>query len=83
MTSTEHNSYGALVGWTSQDLGERVVLRVQSVTTPAPHSDDDVHSSYFMMDKNQAVQLGNYLFELAGQHAPRKRRRGWLGRMLG
>jgi hypothetical protein len=83
VTSTESISYGAVVGWTSQDLGERVVLHVQSVTKPAPHSDEDVRSSYYMLDKNQAVQLGNYLFELAGLNAPRKRRRSWLGRILG
>jgi biofilm regulator BssS len=82
MTSTHDDYHGALVGWTSQNLGGRLVLRLQSVTKPAPHSQDDVHSFYFVMDENQAVQLGNYLFELTGQTAPRKRKRSWFDRLL-
>jgi hypothetical protein len=78
-----NNNYGALVGWTSQDLGNRLLLRLESVTTAAPHTAGDVNSFYFVMDKNQAVQLGNNLFELAGQMAPRKHKRSWLDRVVG
>lgn len=62
MTPPKDDSYGVLVGWTSQDLGERLVLRLQTVTKPPPYSDEDVHKLHLMMDKQQAVQLGNNLF---------------------
>jgi hypothetical protein len=80
--SPEDNYFGALVGWTSQNMGGRLMLRLQSVTKPAPHSADDVHSFHFMMDKKQAVQLGSYLFELAGETPPRRKKRGWIDRLL-
>jgi biofilm regulator BssS len=83
MTMHGDDYHGVLVGWTSQDLGKRMVLHLQGVTTPAPHSPDDVDSFYFLMDKNQAVQLGNQLFKIAGQTPPRKRKKGWLDRMMG
>ena len=82
MTATDSDYYGALVGWTSQDLGKRAVLQVQSVTKQAPHTAEDVHSFNFLIDKNQAVQLGHYLFELAGQRA-QPRKKSWLDRLLG
>lgn len=83
MSTPDQYSYGTLVGWTTQDLGSKVVIRLQSVTTPTPHSESDVHSAYFMMDKNQAVQLGDCLYELAGQRAPATRKRFWLRRLFG
>lgn len=83
MTLGNDDNFAVLVGWTSQDLGKRLVLRLQSVTTPPPHSEEDVHTFQLLMDKNQAVLLGNYLFELSGQTPPRKRKRSWLDRLLG
>ncbi len=64
-------------------MGERLVLQLQSVTTPPPHRAGDVTSHYFVITQNQAVQLGNYLFQMTGQTAPRKHKRGMLDKLLG
>ena len=75
-------SYGALVGWKSDDLHDRLILRMQIVHTPPPHTREDVQHSVLVMDKNQAVQLGHYLFQVTGQSLP-KPRRSWLSRFFG
>lgn len=82
MTLDDRDRYEALVGWTGQDTGSRLVLHLQSVTKPPPHSEEDVHIFHLLMDKNQAVQLGDYLFTLAGQTSRRKKKRSWLDRLL-
>ena len=75
--------FGVLVGWTAERLGDRVQLRVQSVTTPPPHRPADVTALLLMMDRNQAVQLGHVLFEIAGHRAPERAPAGWLARLFG
>ncbi len=82
MDETSRDDHGALVGWSAQDLGGKLTLRMQSVTKPPPHTGADIHSFLYVMDRNQAVQLGNYLFEIIGQTPPRKRKKGWLDRLL-
>ena len=83
MSDPAHHDYGALVGWTSTQAGERLTLRLQSVTKPPPHAEDDVHSHIYLMDKNQAAQLANYLFEISGHTKPDRSDRGLLKRMFG
>lgn len=83
MTDFGHQDYGALVGWTSTNQGDRLTLRMQSVSKPPPHSSADVHSHLYLMDRNQAVQLANYLFEITGQSKPEARDRGLLARLFG
>lgn len=75
-------SYGALVGWKAEDLHDRIVLRMQFVHKPPPHCREDVHHSVLVIDKNQAVQLGNYLFQITGQTKPTSRP-SWFGRLIG
>lgn len=82
MGEDTREDHGALVGWGAQNLGDRLVLKIQSVDKPPPHEEEDVHSFLYVMDRNQAVQLGNYLFDITGQTPP-KRRRNWLDRLLG
>jgi hypothetical protein len=36
-----------------------------------------------LLSKNQAVQLGNNLFQASGETAPAKKKRSWLDRLLG
>lgn len=74
-------SYGALVGWKSDDLYDRIILRLETVTTPPPHRREDITKSVIIVDKNQAVQLGNYLFEISGQTKP-PRRLSWFARLF-
>ena len=75
-------SYGALVGWKSDDLNDRLILRLQIVRKPPPHKREDVQQSVLVMDKNQALQLGHYLYQVTGQSKPR-RAKSWLGRFFG
>ena len=75
--------HGALVGWHIVPSGERMVLNIQSVTTPPPHSREDVQIHRFIINRNQAVQLGNYLFEMSGQTPPRRHRKRLLDRLIG
>ena len=75
-------SYGALVGWRSENLNDRLILRMQIVHKPPPHDREDVQHSVLLMDKNQAIQLGHYLFQVTGQSKP-KPASSWLGRLFG
>lgn len=81
-TSDRVESYGALVGWKSDDLHDKLVLRMQIVHKPPPHTREDVQHSVLVLDKNQAVQLGTYLFQVTGQTMPRPRS-SWLSRLFG
>lgn len=74
-------AYGALVGWKTDDLHDRIILRMQTVTTPPPHRREDVIQSVIVIDKNQAVQLGNHLFEVSGQSKPAPRL-SWMARLF-
>lgn len=75
--------HGAMVGWHLAPSGERMVLNIQSVTTPPPHQHGDVQVHRFVINRNQAVQLGNYLFEMSGQSPPHRHRKSLLDRILG
>ena len=63
---------GALVGWKLDDLGKRMVLHLQTMH----RSEDDkneVLERAVMLDRNQAVLLANYIYEMTGQSKPRRR----------
>jgi hypothetical protein len=79
----ETESMGVLVGWTHAEFNGRVNLRLQSIHSSRNQSHEDVDSHYFMMTRNQAVVLANYLFNLTGQEPPETRRRGFFGRFFG
>lgn len=70
--------HGALVGWRSEDLGSRIVLRVESVSTPPPHGAEDVRTFLYMLSKQQALQLATELYRLADARPPAPRKRGWF-----
>lgn len=73
---------GALVGWESTTLGKRRILRLQYVTTPPPHKPQDIHRVNFALDEHQATQLGQFLFQIAGQTSP-LRKKGLLEKLFG
>lgn len=83
MTDRSQSDFGALVGWTSELTGDRLTLNLQSVSTPPPHRSADVHRQIYFMTRQQAVLLGNYLFEMAGETKPDFKSRGWLARLFG
>ena len=72
------DSYGALVGWTHHDAGERIMLRLEGVrsTEAADRHDPDLFR--FLMTKQQAAVLGNYLLELCGQTPVGPDDRSWF-----
>ena len=69
--------FGALVGWTHQDLGEKVMLRLQS-THRAAAEGAEVDEFRYLMTKNQAAVLANYLFGISGKLPQPKRRLRWF-----
>lgn len=83
MPTSRNEDYGALVGWKSTAAGERIALHMQSVTKPPPHTKDDVQTQIYLMDRNQAMQLANYLFEMGNTSSPGKSDRGLLKRLFG
>ncbi len=86
MMFKEKTQHGALVGWMTETTGDRVILKIQSVDKPPPHSEEDVGTFILMMDKNQAVQLGNTLFEMTAQSSPwevRRKKKPLIDRLLG
>jgi len=83
VASQSQDDYGALVGWTTKRKDGRVMLRMQCVNKAPPHARGDVHSHFYVMDEQQAVQLGNYLFEITNQTRPSRKGRGLLARLFG
>ncbi|WP_340588797.1 hypothetical protein [Erythrobacter alti] len=83
MAEATRKDYGALVGWTSTNTGGRVALHLQSVTKPPPHTSDDVQTQIYLLDRNQAMQLANFLFEVGETSTPERRDRSWIKRMFG
>lgn len=79
MTTT---SYGALVGWTSDDLNDRIMLRLESFDAQDHRDPDDIHTHHLLMTKNQAVLLSNYLLKQIGEAPPAKTKRGFFRRLL-
>ena len=70
-----------LLGWKADPAGEKIALLLQSASKRVD-SDRDVREYRYFLSKQQAVQLGNYLFDLASETAPR-RKRGWIERLTG
>jgi hypothetical protein len=63
---------GALVGWKMDDLGKRMVLHMQTMHR-TESADKEVRERAVMLDRNQAVLLANYLYEMTGQSKPKRR----------
>ncbi len=63
---------GALVGWKMDDLGKRMVLHMQTMHR-TDDEDNEVRERAIMLDRNQAVLLANYLYEMTGQSKPKRR----------
>jgi hypothetical protein len=68
--------HGALVGWTYEDLGERVMVCLQSKRSGSAAGEAD--EVRYLMTKNQAAVLANALFTMSGR-IPAPKRRRWFG----
>ena len=71
---------GALVGWKIDDLGPRLVLKLQTMHR-SEDDDKELRERAILLDRNQATLLANYLYEVTGQSKPR--RRGFLQALFG
>ncbi len=63
---------GVIVGWTHNDLGSSIDLRIQSAVSKKALEDDCVDSHHFVMTHNQALLLAKYLLDATGQLLPPK-----------
>jgi hypothetical protein len=72
------SEFGALVGWDHQDLGDRVMVRLQSTQTSGTQEDKPLDEFRYFMTKNQAVVLANYLYSISDRLPQAKRKRGWF-----
>ena len=81
-THTQDDDFGILLGWDAAPAGERIALKMQS-TRKVVEKAGDVREYRYFMTKAQAVQLGNYLFTIAGETAPVPRERGFFRKLMG
>ena len=76
-------SFGALVGWTHHDAGDRVMLRLESVQSSEAAKQNDPDLFRVLMTKQQAAILGQYLVRISGQTPMVPKKRGWFRRRVG
>jgi len=76
--------HGALVGWGHHDMGNRVMLKLQSFHSLEDKEQDGEPDQFrFIMSKQQAAVLGNYLMEISGQTAATQGQRSLFRRLFG
>ena len=66
------------MGWEHIDLGDRVLVKLQSTRSRDP--DAPLDEFRYFMTKNQAAVLGNFLFGISGRLKPTERKRTWFRR---
>jgi hypothetical protein len=59
-------NHGALVGWTHQELGERLMVKIETVTNVRSAAEYEPDTLRIMMTRNQAAILGSYLLGHSG-----------------
>lgn len=75
--------FGALVGWTHQDHGERILLRLETVSSRDELEKNKPDVARIMLTKQQAGVLANYLQKLSGAAPPSERKQGFFRRVFG
>jgi hypothetical protein len=77
----DRETYGVLVGWSHHPMGERIDLKLQRVQTTRSLDQDEVDAHHFVMTRQQAAVLANYLYKVSGLAPPRKKGvfERWLG----
>jgi hypothetical protein len=79
LRDNQADMFGALVGWTHQDLGERVMVKVQSTRQHQLGDGEPVDEFHYLMTKNQAAVLGQYLYSISGRLPQPAKKRRWFG----
>jgi hypothetical protein len=75
--------YGALVGWATRGVGQRMILEVQTIEAGENEDGQATSAHHLLMTRNQALLLANHLFKLAGEQPPEPRPRGTFSRLFG
>jgi hypothetical protein len=70
--------FGALVGWTHHDLGERVMIKLQSTRRTDLGDGEPLDEFRYLMTKNQAAVLGQYLYSISGRLPQPAKKRRWF-----
>ncbi len=65
---------GVVVGWTHNDLGSSIDLRIQSTASKQALDENRVDSHHFLMTHNQALLLAKFLLDATGQSLPKRTR---------
>ena len=78
----EKDTYGILLGWKADPAGDKISLLMQS-TRKVVEKGEDVRDFRYFMTRQQAVQLGNYLFGVAGETPPVRKKRGLIEKLFG
>ncbi len=73
---------GVVVGWIHHPVGTGIDLTLQSAVSAEALARDEVTAHHFLMTRNQALLVANYLLESTGQTLPRRRRPGLLRRLF-
>lgn len=81
MEDQSRDRHGILVGWSSQGVGERLVLTLQTLDRAAWEGKDNPDRTDVMMTRNQATVLANHLLKVSGASPP-PRRKGWLASLF-
>ena len=75
--------HGALVGWTHQELNDRIMLSIETFEGAKSGAKHDPDTIRILMTKNQAGILSEYLAKASGYAASRPKRKGFFARYLG
>ena len=76
-------AHGALVGWGHHDNGDRLMLRLETIRSSGAAERREPDIFRILMSKQQAVVLGTYLIEQAGQSGLDPLNRSWFRRLFG
>ncbi|KPH60590.1 MULTISPECIES: hypothetical protein [unclassified Novosphingobium] len=76
----QEDRIGALVGWSSRNLGPNILLELQTFEKSGWESHEDPEHSRILMTRSQAAVLANHLLQVSGTQPPR--RKGWLGSLF-
>lgn len=78
--SMANEGYGVLVGWRHEEVGGRLILKIESVRSLEQSERHDIDTQHLVMSHNQAAVMANYLFHISRQSPPLMPKRGWLSR---
>ena len=82
MTHEAKHDSAVLLGWHATPMGDKIVLHMECTDKRPPIEKRDVQARFLVLTHQQAVQMGQFLFTVAGETAP-VRKKPLLDRLLG